>query len=56
LISGKHGGKDAPETGFPVYVHIDDVAQAHVDAIEKPVANNNRYLMVRFSFSPFLSL
>jgi nucleoside-diphosphate-sugar epimerase len=55
LVSGKHGGKDCPETGFPVYVHIEDVGVAHVNAFEKPVAKNNRYMLVSpSSFLMFL--
>jgi nucleoside-diphosphate-sugar epimerase len=47
LISGKLAGKDSPpEPRYPVFVNNEDLAVAHVKAIEKPVAKNNRYMTV----------
>jgi UDP-glucose 4-epimerase len=53
LISGEYAGKDCPETDFPLYIHNEDLAVAHVYAIEKLAAKGNRFMTVGPSLSMY---
>ncbi|KAL7958533.1 hypothetical protein V8C34DRAFT_323939 [Trichoderma compactum] len=43
--------QEVPPTSFFYYVHVRDLAEAHVQALEKPAAANQRYLVAVSAYS-----
>lgn len=46
FVNGTYKGQAIPPTGFPVYVDVRDVADAHLKAFEHTKASNERYFVI----------
>ncbi|GIZ38807.1 hypothetical protein CKM354_000220800 [Cercospora kikuchii] len=51
FLDGSLSEKGIPETSFPVFVDVRDVAQAHLKAYEKDTKKNERYLVACGTYS-----